>query len=61
MLLSLGVGPADEPIPGRGLPSGGSEAEEGEDVAVSLGEVSELGSGQLLVSQVVVAIDVLVP
>ena len=48
--LAGGGVPADEAVAGRGLPSRGAEAQQGQRAAVGrMGEVAQLGPGQGLV------------
>ena len=54
--------PADEAVAGGSFPGGGGEAEQGQQEAVAgLDEVAQLGAGQVLVAEIVVAVDELVP
>ncbi len=60
--LAGGGVPADEAVAGGGFPGGGAEAEQGQGQAVGrAGKVAQLGAGQGLVAEVVVALDELVP
>ena len=43
--LPLGAVPADERVARCGLPCGCAETEQGEDAAISAGEVAQLGAG----------------
>ncbi len=57
-----GRAPADEAVAWGSLPSGGAKAEQGERQAVTgADEVAHLGPGQVLVAEIVVAVDELVP
>ncbi len=60
--LAHGGGPADKAVAGSGFPGGGAEAEQGQGQAVAgVDEVAQLGAGQVLVAEIVVAVDELVP
>ena len=55
--LARGGGPADEAVAGGGFPGGGAEAEQGQRQAVAgVHEVAQLGAGQVLVAEIVVAV-----
>ena len=54
--------PADETVAGGGFPGGGTEAEQGQQQAVGgVHEVAQLGAGQGLVAERVVALHSFVP
>lgn len=59
-LLALRGRPADEAVARLGFPGGGAEAEQREEVAAGLDEVTQLGAGQRLIAEVVVTVEVLV-
>ena len=54
-------GPADKGIAGMDFPRGGGKTEQGQRLVVAHGEVPELGTGERLIAEVVVPIDILVP
>jgi len=57
VLLALAWRPADEAVARLGFPGGGAEAEQGDDAPLGPDEVPQLGAGQWLVAQVVVALE----
>src|ERR1019366_5649482 len=61
MALALLAAPADGLIARLGFPGAGAEAEHGDDFSGGAHEVAQLGAGQRLMPQVVMALDVSVP
>src|SRR3989304_1417689 len=61
MALTLGGSPADEEVARGGLPSRRAESQESDNFPLGLSEVAELRARQRAVSEIVVALDVLVP
>ena len=59
--LALFKGPADVPVPGRHLPSGGAEAQCGHEAIAGVDEIAHLGSWKRFVPEVMVSLDQFVP
>ena len=59
--LALFVAPADVAIPWCALPGGGAKAEQGDGLLGAVDEIAQLRPGKGLVSEVMVALDILVP
>jgi hypothetical protein len=57
--LALFVAPADVAIPWCALPGGGAKAEQGDGLLGAVDEIAQLRPGKGLVSEVMVALDIL--
>jgi hypothetical protein len=58
VLLTLAGCPADEVIARPGFPGGGAETEQGNEAVAGADEVAQLGAGQGLIAEVMVAIQI---